>query len=73
MMRGVLGVSHGGWLEIDEETGYDLGGSANTLCAPVMTGTRVSGYNTQIGAIERYDGSFTPDAERINVAPECQA
>jgi anaerobic dimethyl sulfoxide reductase subunit A len=71
MMRGVLGVTHGGWFELDED-GNDLGGSGNTLCAPTMTATRVSGYNTQIGAIEKYSKTFVPDAERLNKAPACQ-
>ena len=72
IMQGVLGVTHGGWFELDEETGYDLGGAANTLCAPNMAGTRVSGYNTNVGAIERYTGEFIPDVERIYMPPACQ-
>jgi anaerobic dimethyl sulfoxide reductase subunit A len=72
IVRGVLGVTHGGWYEVDEKTGYDFGGAANTLCAPVMGGLRVDGYNTNIGAIEKFDGEFIPDAERLNKRPACQ-
>jgi anaerobic dimethyl sulfoxide reductase subunit A len=72
MMRGVIGVTHGGWFELDED-GNDLGGAANTLCVQQMAGLRVDGYNTNVGAIERYTKDFTPDAQRLNVAPACQA
>lgn len=72
MVRGVIGVTHGGWLEVDEATGYDIGGSANTLCASHAAGLRTDAYNSGVAAVELYNGEFIADAYRLNGVPACQ-
>ena len=70
--EGVVALPHGGWVEIDPETGFDLGGSGNTLCAPIATGCGTSGYNTQVCSIAKVDAKPV-DWERPLVMPACQA
>ena len=60
---GVVGVPHGAWVDVDEETGIDHAGSDNVLCAPVATGAGTSGYNTNLVNFEKYDGeALEPDS-----------
>ena len=68
----MVALPHGGWVEIDPETGFDLGGSGNTLCAPIATGCGTSGYNTQVCSIAKVDAKPV-DWERPLVMPACQA
>lgn len=62
LMPGYIELPHGTWLELDEETGIDKSGSDNYLCAPATSGQGVSGYNTQLVNMEKYEGEpLTPD------------
>jgi len=62
MMPGVLALPHGTWLELDEETGIDKGGSDNMLCGSVSAGIGTSGYNTTLVNFVKYDGpALEPD------------
>ncbi|MEG0776382.1 MAG: molybdopterin-dependent oxidoreductase [Raoultibacter sp.] len=64
MMPGVVALPHGAWVKIDEETGIDEAGSANTLTEAVSSGCGVVGYNTNICNFEKYDKSkLNPDYE----------
>lgn len=56
LMPGVVGVPHGSWVDVDEETGIDHAGSDNYLTDSVYGGMGVSGYNNQICNIEKYTG-----------------
>lgn len=56
LMPGVVGVPHGAWVDVDEETGIDRAGSDNYLIGAEFGGMGVSGYNNQICNIEKYTG-----------------
>lgn len=65
IMPGCIALPHGAWMDIDEKTGIDNAGSDNVLCAPVTTGCGVSGYNTNLVNIEKFNGPpLEEDAER---------
>lgn len=61
---GVIGVPHGSWVDIDEETGIDTGGADNILCGGISTGQGVSGWNTCCCKIEKYDGEIPDDIDK---------
>ncbi|MDO5043006.1 MAG: molybdopterin-dependent oxidoreductase [Slackia sp.] len=64
LLPGVVGVPHGAWVDVDEETGIDRAGSDNYLIGAEFGGFGVSGYNNQICNIEKYDGeALEPDCE----------
>ncbi|MEG0791849.1 MAG: molybdopterin-dependent oxidoreductase [Gordonibacter sp.] len=64
LMPGVVGVPHGAWVDVDEETGIDRAGSDNYLIGAEYGGMGVSGYNNQICNIEKYTGEqLGPDCE----------
>ena len=64
LMPGVVGVPHGAWVDVDEETGIDRAGSDNYLIGAEYGGMGVSGYNNQICNVEKYTGeSLKPDCE----------
>ena len=61
---GVVGVPHGAWVDVDEETGIDRAGSENYLIGNVYGGMGVSGYNNLNCNIEKYDGEpLEPDCD----------
>jgi anaerobic dimethyl sulfoxide reductase subunit A len=53
---GVVGVPHGAWVDVDEDTGIDKAGSDNYLLGAEYGGMGVSGYNNYVCNIEKYDG-----------------
>jgi anaerobic dimethyl sulfoxide reductase subunit A len=53
---GVVGVPHGAWVNVDEDTGIDMAGSDNYLQGLDYYGMGVSGYNNQNCNIEKYSG-----------------
>lgn len=64
-MPGVIGLPHGAWVDMDEKTGIDRGGADNILTGQVPTGQGVSGFNTCIVKMEKYDGTpLIPDVEK---------
>lgn len=56
LMPGVLGLPHGGWVDIDEETGIDRGGADNILCGSHTSVSGVIGWNSCLIDFEKYDG-----------------
>ena len=61
IMPGVVSLPHGSWVDFDEETGIDHGGSDNMLCAPQASGAGTSGYNTNLVNYEKYNGEALED------------
>ena len=59
-MPGVVIQPHGGWQDVDDETGIDFGGSDNTLTSPQSFGSGVSGYNTCLVNVEKWTGEPLP-------------
>ena len=57
LLPGVVGVPHGAWVDVDEETGIDMAGSDNYLIGGDYSGMGVSGYNNQICNVEKYTGA----------------
>jgi anaerobic dimethyl sulfoxide reductase subunit A len=56
MMPGVTGLGQGARIDLDEETGIDRGGCANTLKGPAPTGGGALGWNTTIVEVEKWEG-----------------
>ncbi|NLJ72004.1 MAG: molybdopterin-dependent oxidoreductase [Syntrophomonadaceae bacterium] len=54
---GVIALPHGSWADVDEKTGIDHGGADNILSGQTPTGQGVSGFNTVIVRIEKYNGA----------------
>lgn len=64
-MPGVIGLPHGSWVDMDEKTGIDTGGNPNIICGAIPTGMAVSGWNTGICRIEKYNGTpIIPDVKK---------
>lgn len=65
LMPGQVGLTHGGWIDLDEDEVNDLGGADNVLCGTVGSGMCVSGYNNYNVDYEKFDGeALVPDCER---------
>ena len=71
-MPGVIGLPHGAWVDMDEEKGIDRAGSDNILTGQIQSGQGVSGWNTCIGNIEKYQEELAPDCEQPMRIPEAQ-
>ena len=56
LMPGIVGVPHGAWVDVDEETGIDRAGSDNYLLGAEYGGMGVSGYNNYVCNVEKYTG-----------------
>ncbi len=56
LMPGVVGLPHGGWVDIDEETGIDRGGADNILCGSHTSVSGVIGWNSCLIDFAKYDG-----------------
>ncbi len=65
MMPGVVGLPHGPWIRIDEETGIDHAGSENYITGNVARGLGCSGYNTLNVEVTKYDGEAIPEDVEI--------
>ncbi|MFA5537011.1 MAG: molybdopterin-dependent oxidoreductase, partial [Bacillota bacterium] len=62
---GFLGLPHGSWVDMDENTGIDTGGADNILNGPISTGQGTSGWNTCIVNFEKHSGKqLIPDVEK---------
>ena len=61
IMPGQVGIPHGAWVEVDEDTGIDKAGADNYLLGDVISGGGVTGYNNNICNIEKYDGDALED------------
>ena len=65
LIPGQVGIPHGSWVDVDEKTGIDRGGSDNYLIGTTMSGMGVSGYNNCNCNIEKYTGeALAPDWQR---------
>lgn len=65
IIPGVVLLPHGSWLDMDESTGIDRGGSSNIINGAVPTGQGTSGWNTEICRIEKYTGTpLIPDVQK---------
>lgn len=54
---GVIGLPHGAWVDVDEETGIDRAGADNYLSGQLPTGQGVSGFNSVICDLQKYEES----------------
>lgn len=64
IMPGVIALPHGAWAEIDEKSGIDKAGADNIICGQVPTGQRISGWNSCIAEVRKWDGeTLTEDAK----------
>jgi len=62
IIPGVVGLPHGAWVDLDEESGVDKAGSDNYLCGAIPTGQGTSGWNTAIVQVEKWSGApLEPD------------
>ena len=61
LVPGQVGVPHGAWVDVDEETQIDHAGSDNWLIVPDFSGMGVSGYNNLNCNVEKYDGEALED------------
>ena len=65
MMPGTIALPHGAWIDIDEETGIDHGGSDNALGGVPISGQGISCYNSILCKIEKYAGEpLAKDVDR---------
>lgn len=60
LVPGTVALPHGGWVNLDEETGIDLGGAENMLTYGDTSVSGVSGFNTCLVEYEKYDGDPLP-------------
>ena len=71
-MPGVIGLPHGCWVDIDEETGIDQAGSDNILTGQIQSGQGVSGWNTCICNVEKYSKDIPYDIDVPQRIPAAQ-
>ena len=64
LMPGVLLVPHGSMPEVDASTGIDFGGHDNTLHKGAVMTQAVSGFNSTLAKLEKYDGKLPYDIDR---------
>ncbi len=60
LIPGVVSLSHGAWVHVDEESGIDLAGADNYLTGSDISGSGVTPYNNLNCNIEKYDGPALP-------------
>lgn len=61
VVPGVLVLPHGTWADLDEVEGVDRGGADNMLTSPTVSGQGISGYNSCLVDIEKYNGKSIPE------------
>jgi anaerobic dimethyl sulfoxide reductase subunit A len=62
IMPGTTALGPGAWVELDEESGIDIGGCANVLKGPTPTGGGHVGWNSSIVEVEKWTGKpLKPD------------
>lgn len=62
VMPGSVGLPHGAWVELDEETGICHAGADNFICGPITSACAVSGYNSYPVVFEKYvEEELLPD------------
>jgi len=62
IIPGAIAIGWGSWIDIDEETGIDMGGATNTLSGAIATGQEAKGYNSCNVQVEKWTGApLLPD------------
>ena len=61
LMPGEVGIPHGSWIRVNEETGIDEGGADNYLTGNDISGGGVTSYNNNNCNFEKYDGPALED------------
>lgn len=61
LMPGEVGIPHGSWVRVNEETGIDEGGADNYLTGNDISGGGVTSYNNNNCNFEKYDGPALED------------
>lgn len=56
MMPGTIGLPHGAWIDIDEETGIDRAGADNLFVPHIPKGLGSSGFNLARCNVEKWEG-----------------
>lgn len=56
IMPGVIGLPHGAWVDIDEETGIDRAGADNLFVPHIPQGLGSSGFNMARVNVEKWEG-----------------
>ena len=71
IVPGAVALQDGGWINIDEETGIDLGGCPNILQAPKGSSGGVQCWTGTLVQVEKYTGPLTlgPDKNTPIVMP----
>ena len=71
LVPGSVALQDGAWIQIDEETGIDLGGDPNILQAPKASGQASQSWTGTLVQVEKYTGNITlePDKNRPIVMP----
>jgi anaerobic dimethyl sulfoxide reductase subunit A len=72
IIPGAVALQDGAWMNIDEETGIDLGGAPNILQAPKPSGGGCQCWSGTLVQVEKYTGSIRlgPDKKRAIVLPK---
>ena len=61
---GAVALQDGAWIQIDPETGIDLGGDPNILQAPKASGQGSQSWSGTLVQVEKYNGPLTLDADK---------
>lgn len=61
LVPGQVGIPHGAWVNVNEETGIDEAGADNYLTGDTITGAGVTPYNNNTCNFEKYQGAPIPD------------
>ena len=62
IMPGVVALGEGAWVDIDEETGIDMGGCVNVLHGAIPSGTGHQGWNSCNVQVSKWQGKpLAPD------------
>ncbi len=71
LVPGAVALQDGAWIQIDEETGIDLGGDPNILQAPKASGQASQSWTGTLVQVEKYTGDIKlePDKNRPIVMP----
>ena len=56
VMPGVITLSEGAWVQMDEALGIDRAGCTNVLCGAHLTGQGQEPWNSCVGQVEKYTG-----------------
>ncbi|WP_419085962.1 molybdopterin dinucleotide binding domain-containing protein [Slackia isoflavoniconvertens] len=69
IVPGAVALQDGGWIQIDPETGIDLGGDPNILQAPKASGQSSQSWTGTLVQVEKYNGPLTLDPDKHRPVP----